>query len=243
MSDFFKAAAKCDASLLSQAPMYIDKRVVQEEQFKREALIAQVLKTRLLLERVDASMKELDQQTHGPADAVPYAVAPSYVPPGTIDTKRDPSLRAVGSTALRQRAEARLAAERERLQQARLELQRVEESEKASSAAGAAERRRQAARELDASTAAAAAADAQRREEAEQREALERAKRERKHPIDVFQSRVALDIVSEVAGHDAANQTRILAAHQTVDDIIDKEKAGRLRYAFRGPSTHIPTGF
>jgi hypothetical protein len=244
MSDFFVAAAKCDPAAAKAAPMHIDERIVREEQFKHERLVEQVLKTRLLLERVDETFKEADASRHSIAkDEVSYSVAPAYTPPGVIDRQRDPSLRAVGASVLRKRVEQRLASGGSGLQDRLAEMRRVEEEEREQAAKIAADRRRQAEREVDASTAASCHAQQQQREDTLRREAEEKARRERKHPIDVFQSRVAMDIIGEVERTDGTSQQRVLAAHQSLDDILDKEKAAKLRYAFHTPSTHVPNGF
>uniref|UniRef100_A0A7S1PPE3 Uncharacterized protein n=1 Tax=Neobodo designis TaxID=312471 RepID=A0A7S1PPE3_NEODS len=243
MSDFFVAAAKCDPSAAKAAPMHIDERVVREEQYKHERLVEQVLKTRLLLEQVDETFKQADDSRNGADADVSYSVAPGYTPPGVVDRDRDPSLRAVGASVLRKRVEDRLANQSKQLQERLAELRRAEAAEREQAATTASERRRQAQRELDASAAAERHAQQQHREDTMRREAEEKARRERKHPIDVFQSRVAMDIIGEVERTDGASQQRVIAAHQTLDDMLDKEKAAKLRYAFHAPCTHVPNGF
>jgi hypothetical protein len=238
MSDYFRAAAKCDPRTVQQAPMYIDQSSVREEQYKHEKLVEQVLKTRMLLREVDATFRTAEER----ADAE-YRPAPTYTPPGVVDRARDPSLRQVGASTLRQRALERMQADRAKLEasledQKRLELREHDETQRA-----AAERRHQAARELDSATTAKRHEEAQRGEDAARQAEEERARRERKHPIDIFQSRVALDILAEVDTHDTSSQRRVMANNQQLDEFLDKEKTAKLRYNFRGPSTHIPNGF
>ena len=238
MSEFFRAATKCDVAAANKAPMYINRVGILEEDFKHQQLIDEVLKTKLVLEEVDKTFRVSsagDETAH-------YSTAPTYSPPGRIATSVDPALRQIGATALKRRVEQRVHESEVAIAKHFAELKDLEKVEVNQQKLRMSKNREQIERAL--STAATAAAIRKQEEDEKRRsiEEAEEARRSRRHPIDVFQARVAEDVLADVEASDRIAQAHLRLSQDKLDDFLDKEKQAKLHYS-PGHRKHVPAAW
>jgi hypothetical protein len=248
MSEFFKAAAQCDLTVLDQAPMYVDPKVIYAEKMKHEELVQQTLKTKQLLAVLD---REDDEQeagnTRSPTAAAlsSSAPSPSYHVPPAVDLKTDPKDRMLGSVAQHKRLSEKLNIFRQNLETAHAVVKGKEQEEQSSAKQRADYEQRMGERELNAlivaKQLAAREAEAQKLRE---REMAERANR-KAHPIDVLHHQIALELTTEAVNDTLQLQQEVWRQNSGLDHYLQTMERDRLhkQYKHYSPSKHIPTGF
>lgn len=248
MSEFFKAATKCDVSMAREAPMYIDQTGVMEELYRHERLVEQTLKTKLLLDELDeeeasVSRKSIDEKDVDALVGSGHTVeSGSYrEPPMSVSAQdKHPQERNPGSRAIHKSVESRMNIWRKELEIKTASIGLREKDERSQAKAEEESRRRDAERELNAliATRQLTAHEAQREA---RRIMIERAKLgDRVHPIDVLQKRIAADLLDEME-----EGTRFVAAQlqheeKGVDEVREIESMKDIKYKYSSPSKHIP---
>ncbi|CUI15572.1 Hypothetical protein, putative [Bodo saltans] len=249
MSEFFKAATKCDVRMAREAPMYIDQTGVLEELYHHERLVEQTLKTKLLLDALDeeeaaaGGRKAIDAKDVDSIVGNGYTVeAGSYrEPPMSIAAQaKAPEERNRGSRALHCAVESRMNIWKKELEMKSASVNYKEQNEKANAKLEEESRRRDAERELNALIATRQLTAHEAQKEA-RRIAAERAKMgDRVHPIDILQKRIAADLLDEIEEGTRFVTAQVEREEKGVDEIRDIESMKDIKYKYHSPSKHIP---
>jgi hypothetical protein len=249
MSEFFKAAAQCDLTVLDQAPMYVDPKVIYAEKMRHEELVQQTLKTKQLLAVLDREDEEQEaaktNSSKVAASADSSALSPSYHVPPAVDLNTDPKDRTLGSVAQHKKLSEKLNIFRQNLESAHEVVKGKEKEEQTSAKQRADYEQRMGERELNAlivaKQLAAREAEAQKLRE---REMAERANR-KAHPIDVLHHQIALELTTEAVNDTLQLQQEVWRQNSGLDHYLQTMERDRLhkQYKHYSPSKHIPTGF
>lgn len=256
MSEFFKAATKCDVSMAREAPMYIDQTGVMEELYHHERLVEQTLKTRRLLDALDEEEAREKSAAETSIPTVPITNRDMEVLVGnghTVESKsyREPPMTAsalekapqdrnAGSRAIHRSVESRMNIWQQSLDSKAVQIRSLERSEQKKAAEEEAARRRDVERELNAliATRQLTAHEAQREA---RRLALEQAQQgNRVHPIDVLQKRIGADLLDEMEEGSRFVAAQLEHEEKGVDEVRDIESMKDVKYKYHNPCKHVP---
>jgi len=253
MSEFFRAAAKCDAGVVKQAPMYIDRVGLLEEVHKHDALLDQALKTRTILDELEAKNAKTeairvarlardDALRDLTASEPGRVVEVSYHDPPTSETAlaKPPGERQMGSRAIWKRLEQRLEGNRTALQESREVLRRTEEKERREALRQEEQRKRDAERGLQAVIVSRQLSQHEAEQAAVKAKVLAEQSVRRAHPIDVLHRRIAEELASDHAKERDLVAWKLQLEAEGLTKVLETEEVRALQYKFHRPSTHVP---
>lgn len=248
MSEFFKAATKCDVAMAKKAPMYIDQTGVMEELYRHERLLEQTLKTKLFLDSLEAqdAQERYVATSRDVEDILGCGVTVDQglykEPPMSVTALSvPPSERNLGSRAQERGIESKLNLWRRQLDERAAAIKETEAAENRCAKQEEESRRKDAERELNAliTQRQLAAHEAEKERQKAAVEAL--MSTNRVHPIDVLQKRIQAELLDEM--HEG---TRLVAAQieteeKGVDEVRKIEELREIKYKYHAPLKHIPT--
>jgi hypothetical protein len=259
MSEFFKAAVRCDRRVAKQAPMYVDEMAVLEEQFKHEKLVDECVKSKLVLTDVNRTLA-LEPNASGMPVVAKYA-------PSSRDLNAAPETRRVGTSHLKRRVHdaifeksrefevmhdsIRQAEEKERSERLkRLKHAREEQlSESKAMLASAADGPKVLSppKQPHAAAAAAGVTSSQANGMVSSLDSS-LAPPKRRHPIDVVQDQVQASILQEIAAYDHSQRTAMVLRQESLEDAVSRTSAVNTvtklpQFRLPGPMTHIPAAW
>ena len=249
MSEFFKAATRCDPSAADKAPIYVDRSAIMEEQFRAQRLVDQTMRTELLLREieaehaaaaVEAAMREAEGDSFSQHHGGGGSSAPAYRAPPQCTGHLNPSERHLGSRAIERSMNERANLWRQQLSDSRAAVAVQEGREAEHEGRQCVHRQKEAERELNALVVARQIA-ARESEMTRTRgvESAEMTKR-RVHPIDVLHQRIAAELERDIADTSDALNEQLAIDAVPIERAYEDEQLRAIREFRRGPAYHIP---
>lgn len=248
MTDFFKAAIKCDVATAKNSPMYIDQTAVMEEQYRHERLVDATLKTEQLLHELELK-QEMERRNDSMyvqgagASCQSQTSPPLYKAPPHTTMHLPPQERTPGTKAMLTKINERSNLWRQKLADNHSTMKSQEQIENEKQLDRLAFRQREAERELNALVVSRQIAA--REAEAEARRRLEGAekKKRRVHPIDVLQQKVQEELAKDMAEGAKAIDGQLAIETAPIDRIYEDEQLRSIRTFKRNQINHIPSPF
>lgn len=240
MSEFFKAATRCDPVAAEKAPMYVDRSAIAEEEHRAQRLVEQTMRTELLLREMQVEHDKAQRLQQN--EAVPLDTsAVVYKAPPQCTGHLPPEQRNVGSRAIQKSMNERANLWRQNLSENLTQMRHIEGREVANEEKQSTYRQQQAEREFNALIVSRQIAA--RENELESIRAIEQNERgkRRAHPIDVLHRRIAEELAKDIHDATGALEGQLETDSAPIERTYEDEQLRAIREFRRDPIWHIPS--